>query len=74
MFNIGDKIKAKKPHACGERTWEVVRTGADIKLKCTKCGRTVFMSIPDVEKIIALYYPIGGDKNGDQNVIRSAKP
>lgn len=33
----------KKPHACGENLWEIVRVGADVKLKCTACGRVVML-------------------------------
>lgn len=58
-FTVGDTIKAKKPHACGGREWEIVRTGADIKLKCLKCGRIVFLSVPDAERIVAVYQPKG---------------
>lgn len=54
-FTVGDKIKAKKPHACGGREWEVARTGADVKLKCLTCGRVIFLSVPDAEKIVAVY-------------------
>lgn len=70
IYKVGDVIKAKKPHACGERKWEIIRVGADIKLKCAKCGRTVFMSVPDAERITAVYYPAGEGVNGDQDVIR----
>ena len=65
IFQVGDKIKAKKPHACGSREWEVVRTGADIKLKCVGCGRMIFVSIPDAEKMVAVYYPKRGDNGKD---------
>ena len=58
-FTVGDTIKAKKPHACGGREWEIVRTGADIKLKCLKCGRIVFLSVPDAERIVAVYQSKG---------------
>lgn len=58
-FTIGDKIKSKKPHACGGREWEIVRTGADVKLKCVKCGRIIFLSVPDAEKMVALYLAKG---------------
>ena len=54
-FSVGDKIRSKKPHACGGREWEILRTGADVKLKCLKCGRVIFLSVPDTEKIIAVY-------------------
>ena len=37
----------KKQHPCGSNNWEVVRIGADIKIKCLNCGRLVMM--PRVE-------------------------
>ena len=61
-FSVGDKIKSKKPHACGAREWEIVRTGADVKLKCVKCARTIFLSVPDAEKMVAVYIA-KGEKN-----------
>ena len=57
VFKVGDVIKAKKPHACGGREWEIVRTGADVKLRCLKCGRIIFVSVPDAQKMIAVYFP-----------------
>lgn len=58
-FTVGDKIKSKKPHACGGRIWEITRTGADVKLKCETCGRVIFVSVPDAEKMTAVYYGKG---------------
>ena len=34
----------KKGHPCGANLWEVVRLGADIKLKCTNCNRVILIS------------------------------
>ena len=42
-IRLGDVVRTKKPHPCGGDTWTVVRTGADIKLKCTTCGRVVML-------------------------------
>ncbi len=42
-YKVGDRIITKKPHACGQGEWVVERVGADIKLKCIKCGKTVFV-------------------------------
>ena len=42
-FSLGDRVILKKPHACGENLWEIVREGADIKLKCAACGRVVML-------------------------------
>ena len=41
-IQVGDVITMKKPHPCGGKDWQVLRTGADFKLKCLGCGREVF--------------------------------
>lgn len=51
FVNVGEKIIAKKKHACGGKTWEVLRTGADIKLKCATCGRVIFVSLDELKKM-----------------------
>jgi len=43
-IRLGDLVKMRKPHACGANEWTVVRTGADIRVRCEQCGRTVLMS------------------------------
>ena len=45
-LTVGTAIETKKPHPCGGALWEIVRTGADIKIKCLTCGRAV-MLLPD---------------------------
>ncbi len=65
VLKVGDRIKAKKPHACGGKEWEVMRTGADVKLKCATCGRTVFLSVPDAERMVAVRYPVGKGETDD---------
>ncbi len=42
-YNLGDHVIMKKGHPCGSNDWEIVRLGADIKIKCTGCGRLIFM-------------------------------
>ena len=39
----GDVIRTRKPHPCGGDEWTVVRTGADIKIRCSGCGRIVML-------------------------------
>ena len=50
-FNVGDVIITKKQHVCGSKQWEVVRTGADYKLKCLTCGRVIFLMHDELKKI-----------------------
>ena len=40
---LGDIIQTRKPHPCGGDRWTVIRTGADIKIKCLQCGRIVML-------------------------------
>lgn len=49
-YDINTKVIMKKPHACGENKWEVIRLGADIKIKCLGCGRMVMMPRSKFEK------------------------
>lgn len=46
-YEIGTKVIMKKQHPCGTNEWEITRVGADIKIKCLNCGRTVL--IPRIE-------------------------
>lgn len=46
-YDIGTKVVMKKQHPCGSNEWEVTRVGADIKIKCLNCGRTIL--IPRIE-------------------------
>ncbi|MDR1615558.1 MAG: DUF951 domain-containing protein [Syntrophomonadaceae bacterium] len=50
VFNLGDRVKMKKPHPCGSYHWLVVRMGADIKIKCEQCGHLVMLPRLEFEK------------------------
>lgn len=50
QYELGDIITLKKGHACGENKWEILRTGVDIKLRCMKCDREIWMPRIDFEK------------------------
>ena len=40
---LEDVVRTRKPHPCGGDTWTVIRTGADIKLRCLTCGRVIML-------------------------------
>ena len=42
-IKLGDVVRLKKVHPCGGYEWQVVRLGADIGIKCIKCGRRVLL-------------------------------
>ncbi len=46
-YSVGSFVIMKKGHPCGENKWEIIKLGADIRIKCTKCGRMVI--IPRIE-------------------------
>ena len=49
-YKLGSIVIMKKQHPCGENLWEVIRVGADIKIKCNKCGRAIMLSRIDFNK------------------------
>lgn len=51
-YKIGTKVIMKKEHPCKNNIFEVVRLGADIKLRCIKCDRLVLMPRIDFNKKI----------------------
>jgi hypothetical protein len=40
-FFIGERVRLKKPHACGGEWWEVLKAGMDVTLRCLKCSRQI---------------------------------
>jgi hypothetical protein len=57
---LGDVVRLKKVHPCGGYDWRVVRLGADIGLKCLKCGRRVLMERAAFEKRVRATISHGG--------------
>lgn len=49
-INVGDIVKLKKKHPCGSAEWEVLRVGADFRIKCTGCGRQIMIARRLLEK------------------------
>ena len=41
-IQLHDILVMKKKHPCGGDRWEVLRVGADFRLRCTVCSREVF--------------------------------
>ena len=49
-YDVGNLVILKKGHPCGENLWEIIKLGADIRIKCTKCGRIVIIPRIDFNK------------------------
>ena len=45
-YKVGDKVITRKAHPCEKRSneWEIIRVGADIKIKCLGCGNIIMLS------------------------------
>lgn len=42
-YKIGDIVIMKKGHPCGSNEWMITRVGADIKIKCQGCSRSIML-------------------------------
>ena len=50
IYEVGDIVKMKKKHPCGSFEWEILRGGADFRLKCLGCGHQIMIARKLVEK------------------------
>ena len=58
-IQVGDVLTMKKQHPCGSNQWQVLRIGADFKLKCCGCGHEVMGSRQKFEKNVKKVYRNG---------------
>lgn len=49
-YKLGSIVIMKKDHPCGTNKWEITRLGADIKIKCCNCGRSIMLPRIDFNK------------------------
>ena len=49
-YEIGDIVTLKKKHPCGSFDCEILRVGADFRLKCAGCGHQIMIDRKTVEK------------------------
>ena len=50
LLALGDVVQMRKTHPCGSDRWVIIRTGADIKIRCMGCSRIVMLDRPEFEK------------------------
>jgi hypothetical protein len=60
-IRIGDVVRLKKVHPCGGYDWQVVRLGADIGIKCLKCGRRILLTRSVFERRVKEFIARGKD-------------
>ena len=51
-YEIGDIVKMRKSHPCGNDEWEITRVGMDFRIKCLGCNRQVLLPRPKFEKSV----------------------
>ena len=51
-IQVGNIVKLKKQHQCGRHEWEVLRIGADFRIKCVGCGHQVMIPRKTLEKSV----------------------
>ena len=51
-YSLYDKVIMKKEHPCGNNEFEIIRIGADIKIRCTKCDHVIMLPRVDFNKKI----------------------
>lgn len=49
---VGDTVKLKKQHPCGNDIFKLLRVGSDVRIECTQCGRDLEMDRVKLEKAI----------------------
>ena len=62
-YMMGTILTMKKAHPCGANNWQIVRVGADIKIKCLNCGHVVMLPRIEFNKKIKKIISYSGDKN-----------
>lgn len=50
QIQVDDIVTLKKQHPCGSYDWQVMRIGAEVRLKCMGCGHQIMMKRSLLEK------------------------
>ena len=51
-YEVGKVVRLKKQHPCGSHEWEVLRIGADFRIKCAGCGHQIMIPRKTLEKSV----------------------
>lgn len=62
-YELGSIVVMKKQHPCGFNEWEITRVGADIKIKCLHCGRSIMLPRIEFNKKLKKVLNLEGEKN-----------
>ncbi|PIE77320.1 MAG: DUF951 domain-containing protein [Clostridiales bacterium] len=63
---IGDEIETKKQHPCGAKKFIITRAGMDFRMKCSGCGKEIWIARVKLEKRIKKITRQGVTYNKDE--------
>jgi hypothetical protein len=66
---LGDVVRLRRAHPCGGDTWRIDRLGADIGLRCMRCGRHVLIERRALERRLVAF-----ESRGDAAMTAAATP
>ncbi|WP_206811266.1 DUF951 domain-containing protein [Paradesulfitobacterium ferrireducens] len=52
QLNVGDVVRLRKPHPCGNYDWKIMRTGMDFRIQCLKCSHQAWIPRVKLERQI----------------------
>ncbi len=62
-YQLNDVVRLRKPHPCGGYEWHIVRLGADIGIRCSRCGRRILLPRRELRKRAkAVIHNTGADR------------
>ena len=57
-LRVGDRVQLKKPHPCGGSTFDILRVGGEVRVRCECCGRDITIDRIKLEKLIRKHLPL----------------
>ena len=51
-LNLGDIVRLRKAHPCGNNEFKIMRTGMDFRIQCLKCGHQTWITRSKLERSI----------------------
>jgi hypothetical protein len=65
QLKIGDIVRLRKAHPCGNTDWKIMRTGMDFRIECQGCRHQAWISRVKLERQIKEILPATEDKLQD---------
>lgn len=49
-LEVGHIVTLKKQHPCGNKRFEIMRTGADFRIRCLGCDKQIWLPRRELER------------------------